>query len=62
MKKAIIIRAVVIATLIWIMFRHECRITALERRAVDYDYHFGYKSQFPCVGLFGVYENDGGAK
>lgn len=62
MNKATIILAVNVAIFAVVVLCLSHRITALERRAMDYDYHFGYKSRFPYVGLFGVFEKDGGAK
>lgn len=62
MNKATIILAVNVAILAAVVLYLSHRITALERRAMDYDYHFGYKSRFPYVGLFGVFEKDGDAK
>ena len=61
-RKAIAIQAVVIIFLTLIVYSLERRIIALERTKMDYDIHFGYKSHFPAVGEFGVYEKGGGAK
>ena len=62
MKTSIRILAMAIAILTWIVFTLERRIIALERTKMDYDIHFGYKSHFPAVGEFGVYEKGGDAK
>ncbi len=54
MNKAKIILTISVAILAAAVLHLSQRITALERRAKDYDAHFGYKSQYPFVGLFGV--------
>lgn len=58
MNKTTIILTFSVAILAAVVLCLSRRITALERKAMDYDYHFGYKSRFPYVGLFGVYENE----
>lgn len=62
MKTSIRLLTVALAILTWLVFTLERRIMVLERTKMDYDIHFGYKSQFPAVGKFGVFEKDGGAK
>lgn len=62
MKTSIRLLAVALAILTWIVLTLERRIMVLERTKMDYDIHFGYKSHFPTIGEFGVYEKRGGAK
>lgn len=45
-----ILRWVLIAIVACVCWRIDRRLTALERRAADWDRHFGYVSRFPFAG------------
>lgn len=54
MKKAVVWLSAAVAALAVYALKISHRVLVLERTISDYNYHFGYKPLYPCVGKFGV--------